>query len=122
MKQRLADAESDAKRLREAIKVLQAEETPKPTNGRARRQSAKPEVTPEAETVTPEAEPSKVVPLGKLLKMVEANPGTTTTGLAKMTEGDQSSILTLLKEAESDGKVTREGQRRATSWFVTNGA
>jgi hypothetical protein len=68
------------------------------------------------------AEPTKVIPLGKLLKAVEEHPGTTTTGLAKMTEGDQSSILQLLKEAEAEGRVTREGQRRATSWFVTNDA
>jgi hypothetical protein len=113
MRQRLSDAEADAAQLRKAIAVLQGNDVPKPANGRTRRQST---------TVTPEAEPAKMVPLGKLLKMVEANPGTTTTGLAKMTEGDQSSILTLLKEAESDGKVTREGQRRATSWFVTNDA
>ncbi len=45
------------------------------------------------------------------------NPGTTTTSLAKLAGADQAQVLTLLKEAETQGSVRREGQRRATRWY-----
>ena len=111
MKQRLADAEADAERLRAAISIFEA-------NG-----------TPSADSVVPasryaeRARPAPrddVVPLGRLLRTVTENPGTTTTTLTKLTGGHQASILQLLKEAEADGTVRREGERRATSWFAVS--
>ena len=66
----------------------------------------------------PEAE---VAPLGKVLKAIEAKPGQTTTTRAKQLDGDQSAIIGLLKEAETDGTVRREGERRATRCFMANG-
>jgi hypothetical protein len=113
MKQRLADAETDAKRLRAAIKVLDAEQVAKPAEPRIRRQSSAAKVS---------KTPAKVVPLGKLLKIVGERDGLTATKLAKDTGGEQSAILVLLKEAEADGKLPRTGQRRGTRWHVTNGA
>ena len=99
---RIEDAESDLLKLRAALKAIDAGETTPASRPRAK--APKPEV--------------KVVPAGKLLKTIEESPGTTTTTLARMTGGDQSSILALLKEAEAGGIVRREGQRRATSWFL----
>jgi predicted HTH transcriptional regulator len=113
MRQRLADAEQDAERLREAIGVLEAAETPKPANGRTRRQSTASKV---ADT------PTTVVLSGKLLKMIDEQDGRSATELAKETGGDQKAILALLKEAEQDGKLTRTGQRRGTRWHLTNDA
>jgi|SRR5580692_3710367 hypothetical protein len=60
---------------------------------------------------------TNVVPAERLLKLVVDNPGTTTTSLAKLASADQTQVLTLLKEAETDGSVRREGQRRATRWY-----
>lgn len=97
LKQRLADAEGDAERLREAIRILEA-------NGH--------------EPAPPKPAPATVVPLGKLLKWVGDHPGTTTTTIAKQTGGDQAAVLALLKEAEQAGKVRREGERRATAWHL----
>jgi hypothetical protein len=59
-----------------------------------------------------------VVPAEGLLKLVADNPGTTTTSLAKLAGADQAQVLTLLKEAETQGSVRREGQRRATRWYL----
>ncbi len=54
----------------------------------------------------------------KLLKVVGDNPGMTTTSIANQTGGDQSVLLDLLKESEQKGEVRRQGQRRATSWYL----
>jgi len=61
---------------------------------------------------------TKVVPLGKLLRMLSDTDGQTTSALAKATGGDQDRILELLKEAERDEQVRRSGQRRATRWHL----
>jgi 3-oxoacyl-ACP reductase-like protein len=137
MRERLAEAESDAERLRAAIQILeQADTPPKVKRTRAATPAATaaaaPATTAAAPTVaaTPaapaaprkrRAAPGKavksVVPLEKLLKVVGDNPGMTTTSIANQTGGDQSVLLQLLKESEQKGEVRREGQRRATSWY-----
>jgi hypothetical protein len=61
---------------------------------------------------------AKIVPLGKILQLLTDSDGQTTSALAKATGGDQRRILELLKEAESDDKVKRRGQRRATRWHL----
>jgi hypothetical protein len=68
-----------------------------------------------AKTAAPAA---KIVPLGKLLRLLTDSDGQTTTALANATGGDQNQILELLKEAETDDKVKRSGQRRATRWHL----
>jgi predicted HTH transcriptional regulator len=114
MRQRLAEAEQDAKRLREAIRVIEQEDTPKPAERRTTRQSTASKV---ADTPT-----TTVVPSGKLMKLVSEQDGLTATALAKTTGGDQKAILALLKELEQSGKLTRTGQRRGTRWHATNAA
>jgi predicted Rossmann fold nucleotide-binding protein DprA/Smf involved in DNA uptake len=64
-----------------------------------------------------QAKTTNVVPAEGLLKLVADSPGTTTTSLAKLAGADQAQVLTLLKEAETQGSVRREGQRRATRWY-----
>jgi predicted Rossmann fold nucleotide-binding protein DprA/Smf involved in DNA uptake len=60
---------------------------------------------------------TNVAPAEGLLKLVADRPGTTTTSLAKLAGAEQAQVLTLLKEAETEGSVRREGQRRATRWY-----
>jgi len=139
MRERLAEAESDAERLRAAIQILeQAEPSPRVKRTRAAATAAPATAAPAA-PVTPaapaataaaaapaprkrKAAPKKaakaVVPLEKLLKVVGDKPGMTTTTIAKETGGDQSVLLDLLKESEQKGEVRRQGQRRATSWYL----
>jgi hypothetical protein len=111
MRARLADAESDAQRLRDAISVMEGGSgiaaTPR------RRESTK-------EPVVAEPEPKKVVPLGKLISALKTEPGQSASRLAKDSGGNQPAILSLLKEAELSGSVRREGERRGTVWFVVN--
>ncbi len=145
MRQCLTDAENDAERLRAAIEILERAESPAAAARRApRRSQAAATATAAATTTvteTPQAQsqaasasaspqaprkrkpaarkPAKsVVPLEKLLKVVGENPGLTTTSIAKQTGGDQSALLDLLKESEQKGEVRRQGQRRATSWYL----
>lgn len=68
-----------------------------------------------AATASPAA---KIVPLGKLLQLLSDGDGQTTGALAKATGGEQSQILELLKEAETEDRVKRTGQRRATRWHL----
>lgn len=100
---RAEEAEEDARRLRDAIKELQSGAAPRRTRSPRRAQSK-----PAAKSA---------VPLAKLLSTIKAEPGLTTTTLAKQLEGDQTAILALLKAQEQSGTVRREGQRRATKWF-----
>jgi hypothetical protein len=102
-------------KLDQAIVALRAlgdqpQAAPAPTPRRRSRARAAPQ-----KTVIP-AEPPKVIPVGKLLKLIADEDGQTTSGLAKLTGGDQSKILELLQEQEAAGEVTRSGQRRTTTW------
>ncbi len=136
MRERLAEAESDADRLRAAIQILeQADTSPRVKRTRAAATAA-PATSAAATATAPAAEakaaapaaprqrkpprkPAKsVVPLEKLLKVVGDTPGMTTTAIANQTGGDQSVLLELLKESEQKGEVRRQGQRRATSWYL----
>lgn len=100
-------AEDDIARLRAALSVLEDQNDPE---------------SPKRVSATPAVKPTtKTVPLGKIIKTITESPGITTTSLAKETGGDQTKILALLKEQEGE-QVRREGQRRATRWFVLNDA
>ncbi len=113
LKDRLAEAETETQSLRNAIAALEGSKptkngTDKP-NGRPRR---KPIRAVDAET------DYKVIPAGKLVSLIAKTDGVTTSTLAKTTGGEQTQILALLKEAETDGKVKRSGARRGTRWHV----
>jgi hypothetical protein len=90
-------------------------------NGDAAGADAKPQRRrrPSRGVAAPVAAPAaKIVPLGKLLQLLADSDGQSTSALAKATGGDQSQILQLLKEAETDDTVKRTGQRRATRWHL----
>lgn len=98
----IQEAEADIERLRAALAVLDG---PQAAPAPRRRQAA-----PKPET--------QVIPWGKLAKIVSQHEeGISATQLAKQTGGDQSAILSLLKKHEGE-QVRREGERRATKWFV----
>jgi hypothetical protein len=146
MRERLAEAESDAERLRAAIQILeQAEPSPRVKRTRAAATAAPAAAVPKAAApkaaatatatapaaaaapaaptprkrrAAPKKAAKSVVPLEKLLKVVGDKPGMTTTAIANETGGDQSVLLELLKESEQKGDVRRQGQRRATSWYL----
>lgn len=149
LKERLAEAESDAERLRAAITAVEggaaSPPQPRPAGGRvaakapaakapaakapaakapaAKAPAAKAQATsPQAAKRQAAKPPAKVVPLGALMKWVADHPGTTTTGIAKGTQADQAQVLALLKEAEGEGNARREGERRATRWWVVTDA
>jgi hypothetical protein len=117
MRDRLADEEADnAERLRAAIAVLENDQGTTRTTGTDR---GSPSTRRRARRSRDADRPvTSVVPLGTLIKWVDDHPGETTTAIAKPTGGGQAAILALLKESETAGDVRREGQRRATRWFV----
>jgi len=57
-----------------------------------------------------------VAPAGQLEKLLEENPGTTTTAIARLAGADRNQVLTLLKELEAAGRVRRSGERNRTRW------
>jgi len=59
---------------------------------------------------------TEAVPTGKLLKLVNDHPGSSTSQLAALANGDQAQILVLLREAETNRNVRRSGARRGTRW------
>ena len=111
---RLAEAEGDAQRLREAIRVLERADfgadgqTQRPASTRRRSSRPKPE----------RATKRDPVPAGKLVKAISETDGLTTSALAKQLAGDQRQILAVLKELEAKGEIKRQGQRRATRWHL----
>jgi hypothetical protein len=60
----------------------------------------------------------RLVPAGKLEKLLGASDGLTTTVLAEQASGNRDQVLTLLRELEAAGQVRRSGERRGTRWHV----
>jgi hypothetical protein len=112
IRQQLAELDTERERLLAALAVLEGE-----TLAEA---SASPQTARRRPQRVAKANGVKVVPLAKLVKTITAEPGLSTTTLAKQLNGDQSQLLTLLKEAEAEGKLTRTGERRGTRWHLTN--
>jgi hypothetical protein len=67
---------------------------------------------------TPAKPRPQVVPAGKLTTLLARSDGMTTRQLADTTNGEQSQILSLLRELEQADQVRRSGQRRGTRWHV----
>ena len=113
IRNQIAELDAEREALTGALAALDnsdaAGANPKPTRRRRPRRGVA------AKSAAPAA---KVVPLGKILQLLTDGDGQTTSELAKTTGGDPSRILELLKEAETDDKVTRSGQRRATRWHL----
>jgi hypothetical protein len=121
LRTQLAETEADAQRLRTAVEALEGsvESTPAPararrsTRGRATRSrtsngrsAGKVALTPDVvvKLVTPEGVPAR--------------------DIRSQVNGSDNQVLKVLKDLESEGKIKRTGQRRATKWHLvtTNGA
>jgi hypothetical protein len=105
IRRRLAELESERVRLELALVALEDlpeidVDDPLPV-ARRRRRRAK----------------SEAVPLARTLEAIAENPGASTTELIKRIGGDRNQLLALLKEAEADGELRREGTRAATRWL-----
>jgi hypothetical protein len=114
LKAQLAETEADAQRLRTAIEALAGtvESSPAPApvrrspRARATRQrtsngrTAKVALTPDVvvKLVTPEGVPAREI--------------------RSQVNGSDNQVLKVLKDLESEGKVKRTGQRRATKWHL----
>jgi hypothetical protein len=113
IRNQIAELDAEREALTGALAALDnggaAGANSKPTRRRRPARGVAPEIAAPA---------AKVVPLGKILQLLTDSDGQTTSELAKATGGDQSRILELLKEAETDDKVKRSGQRRATRWHL----
>jgi predicted HTH transcriptional regulator len=112
----LAETEADAQRLRTAIAALQGsvESTSTPAPSRGRRNAggrATRQRTSNGRTSKVALTPDVVV------KLVTAE-GVPAREIRSQVNGSDNQVLKVLKDLESEGKVKRTGQRRATKWHL----
>ena len=107
MTARIEQMRADIERMEAAVRELDGELGTAPPGTRP--------VT-RARTAAPSAGPRPVIPAGKLIDLLSGSQSTSTSELVRETGGDSQQLLTLLKELESDGQLTREGNRRSTRW------
>jgi len=115
LRAQLTETEADAQRLRTAIEALEGsvESTPAPARGRRSprtratrprtsngRSAGKVALTPDVvvKLVTPEGVPAREI--------------------RSQVNGSDNQVLKVLKDLESEGKIKRTGQRRATKWHL----
>ena len=110
----LTETEADAQRLRTAIAALEGSVETTPAPSRARRSSrrrATGQRTSNGRTgkvpLTPEVVVKLVTPEGVAASEIRA-----------AVNGSDNQVLKVLKDLESEGKVKRTGQRRATKWHL----
>ena len=110
----LTETEADAQRLRTAIAALEGSVETTPAPSRARRSSrgrATRQRTSNGRTgkvaLTPEVVVKLVTPEGVAAREIRS-----------AVNGSDNQVLKVLKDLESEGKVKRTGQRRATKWHL----
>ena len=113
MTARIEQMRADIERMQAAVRELDGEVT-----------TAHPRTRPvtRARPAAPPAEPRPVIPAGKLIDVLRGAESTSTAELVRATGGDSQQLLTLLKELEGDGQLTREGNRRSTRWRLITDA
>jgi hypothetical protein len=121
LKGQLAETEADAQRLRTAIAALEgsvaSSDAPAPTRrsprARATRQRSSNGRAAGKAALTPDVVVKLVTPEGVPAREIRSQ-----------VSGSDNQVLKVLKDLESDGKITRTGQRRATKWHLvtSNGA
>lgn len=113
LKAQLAETEANAQRLRTAIEALEGSVATSPAPARGRR-SPRGRATRQRTTngrsagkvaLTPDVVVSLVTPEGVPAREIRAK-----------VNGSDNQVLKVLKDLESEGKVKRTGQRRATKW------
>jgi hypothetical protein len=117
LRAQLAETEADAQRLRTAIEALEgAAKQPsggtsvqprgrRGTRGRAARSGASNGRTASRAALSREAVVKLVTPEGVPAREIRSQ-----------VSGSDNQVLKVLKDLESEGKITRTGQRRATRW------
>jgi predicted Rossmann fold nucleotide-binding protein DprA/Smf involved in DNA uptake len=110
----LAETEADAQRLRTAIAALQgsAESTPAPSRGR---RSPRGRATRQR---TSNGRTSKVALTPDVVVKLVTPEGVPAREIRSQVNGSDNQVLKVLKDLESEGKVKRTGQRRATKWHL----
>jgi predicted Rossmann fold nucleotide-binding protein DprA/Smf involved in DNA uptake len=110
----LAETEADAQRLRTAIAALEgsAASTPAPSRGR---RSARGRATRQR---TSNGRTSKVALTPDVVVKLVTPEGVPAREIRSQVNGSDNQVLKVLKDLESEGKVKRTGQRRATKWHL----
>jgi hypothetical protein len=113
LRTQLAETEADAQRLRTAIEALEGSVETSATPPRARRsargRTSRPRTsngrTAGKVALTPDVVVNLVTPEGVPAREIRSK-----------VNGSDNQVLKVLKDLESEGKVKRTGQRRATKW------
>jgi predicted Rossmann fold nucleotide-binding protein DprA/Smf involved in DNA uptake len=114
LKAQLAETEADAQRLRTAIEALAGtvESSPAPARGRR---------TPRARATrrrTSNGRTAKVALTPDVVVKLVTPEGVPAREIRSQVNGSDNQVLKVLKDLESEGKVKRTGQRRATKWHL----
>jgi predicted Rossmann fold nucleotide-binding protein DprA/Smf involved in DNA uptake len=110
----LAETEADAQRLRTAIAALEGsvESTPAPSRGR---RSSRGRATRQR---TSNGRTSKVALTPDVVVKLVTPEGVPARDIRSQVNGSDNQVLKVLKDLESEGKIKRTGQRRATKWHL----
>jgi hypothetical protein len=118
LRAQLAETEANAQRLRTAIEALEgsAETAAAPrarrsARGRATRPRASNGRTAGKVALTPDVVVKLVTPEGVPAREIRSQ-----------VNGSDNQVLKVLKDLESEGKIKRTGQRRATKWHRVTGS
>ncbi len=113
----LTETEADAERLRTAIAALEgsvgSSPAPAPTRGR---RSARGRATRSRTSNGRSAGKVALTP-DVVVKLVTPD-GVPARDIRSQVNGSDNQVLKVLKDLESEGKVKRSGQRRATKWHL----
>ena len=117
LKAQLAETEADAQRLRTAIEALAGtvESAPAPATA-ARRRSARGRTT--RSRTTSNGRTAKVALTPDVVVKLVTPEGVPAREIRAQVNGSDNQVLKVLKDLESEGKVKRTGQRRATKWHL----
>jgi hypothetical protein len=110
----LAETEADAQRLRTAIAALEGtvESTPAPSRGRRSARSRP------ARQRTSNGRTAKVALTPDVVVKLVTPEGVPARDIRAQVNASDNQVLKVLKDLESEGKVKRTGQRRATKWHL----
>jgi predicted Rossmann fold nucleotide-binding protein DprA/Smf involved in DNA uptake len=113
----LAETEADAQRLRTAIAALEGtvESTPAPSRGRRTARSARSRPTRQR---TSNGRTAKVALTPDVVVKLVTPEGVPARDIRAQVNASDNQVLKVLKDLESEGKVKRTGQRRATKWHL----
>ena len=114
LKAQLAETEADAQRLRTAIEALAGTVDSSPAPARSRR-------SPRARTTrqrTSNGRTAKAALTPDVVVKLVTPEGVPAREIRSQVNGSDNQVLKVLKDLESEGKIKRTGQRRATKWHL----